>query len=68
MARGNFRVGDYVCLYCGRYIYNDAGERTPMPFKYGKGANKTFLCESCAGKARESGQDDIVPHTPKKRK
>lgn len=45
MARGYFRTSDKVCLYCGY-----TNDNKPMPHKVGKGANKTYLCESCFNK------------------
>lgn len=64
MARGYFRTGDSVCLYCGymKDNFNSNGQlisREKMPYKIGKGADKTYLCEKCFNKTKESKELDI---------
>lgn len=48
MARGNFRTDDRVCVFCGFRYPN----RDKMPYKFGKGANKVYLCEKCTNKSK----------------
>lgn len=67
MAKGNFRVDDCICLYCGETTTID-GKRLPMPYKYGKGANKTFLCARCAEQSKLAGNKDIVKHETKQQR
>ncbi|MGL5330944.1 MAG: hypothetical protein ACRDD7_16905 [Peptostreptococcaceae bacterium] len=56
MARGNWRVDDRECLYCGHTIN---GRTEKMPYKIGVGANKRFLCEKCFNKTTSSKEEDI---------
>lgn len=56
MARGNFRTNDRVCLFCG---YRGNKNEIVMPYKIGKGANKTYLCERCFNNTSESKEENI---------
>ncbi|RDY30317.1 hypothetical protein [Lachnotalea glycerini] len=46
MARGNFRISDRICLHCGFDAMSD--NKMHLPYMYGKGANKAYLCKKCA--------------------
>lgn len=56
MARGYFRTSDRICLHCG---YRGKQNEIVMPYKVGKGANKTYLCEKCFFKTKESKDKDV---------
>lgn len=56
MARGYYRTSDKVCLFCG---YRGEDNEIKMPYKIGKGANKTYLCENCFNKTPQSKETDI---------
>lgn len=62
MARGYFRTDAKVCLFCGYTEYDENRNKVKMPYKYGKGANKVFLCAKCAEKTRQSGTE-VFEHT-----
>lgn len=52
MARGNFRTSDRICLFCG---FRGTNNEIVMPYKFGEGANKTYLCEKCGKRAMDNG-------------
>lgn len=56
MARGHFRTSDRVCLYCG---FSGRNNKIIMPYKIGKGPNKTYLCERCFNKTPHSKESNI---------
>lgn len=64
MARGYFRTDDTICVFCGYTdtIFDDDGnyiKREKMPYKIGKGVNKTYLCKRCFNNTKESKEEDI---------
>lgn len=52
MSKGNYRVSDRICLHCGHDAMNDY--KLHLPFMYGKGANKTYLCIKCYEKCKSN--------------
>lgn len=60
MARGNFRISDRICLHCGHDAMRD--NKMHLPYMYGKGANKAYICEKCAAKSKDISIT-INPHT-----
>ena len=61
MAKGNFRVSDRVCLHCGYDAMKD--NKMHLPFMYGKGANKAYLCFKCAELSKNAVSITVNPHT-----
>jgi len=49
VARGNYRISDRICLHCGYDAMID--NKKHLPYMYGKGANKVYLCKKCADKS-----------------
>jgi len=49
MARGNFRISDRICLHCGYDAMRD--NKMHLPYMYGRGANKAYLCVRCGEKS-----------------
>ncbi|MGN0245908.1 MAG: hypothetical protein ACI4DK_08095 [Lachnospiraceae bacterium] len=58
MARGYFRVDDRICLFCGYDAMKD--NKMHLPYMFGKGANKVYLCKKCASKTENVVKN---PHT-----
>ena len=56
MARGNFRISDRECVYCG---FRGQQNEIIMPYKVGKGSNKIYLCEKCFNKSSYSKEENI---------
>lgn len=52
MARGNFRISDRICLHCGHDSMRD--NKMHLPYMYGKGANKAYLCLNCGEKSESA--------------
>lgn len=50
MARGNFRIDDRICLHCGYDAMID--NKKHLPYMYGNGSNKTYICQKCADKSK----------------
>lgn len=68
MARGNFRIDDRICLHCGYDAMID--NKMHLPYMYGKGSNKSYICISCANKIKQNTTIHIVtnPHTDYKKR
>lgn len=68
MARGNFRIDDRICLHCGYDAMID--NKMHLPYMYGKGSNKSYICINCANKIKQNTTIHIVtnPHTDYKKR